>query len=147
MRERTTQAKNYFTSPVGLNLSSSDIHTFPYSNRYDYQVLDRPVPAGFKTKYARPIDIASLQTPEIESKKLLAFGSMFGTWRIMPKDVKSLAVIKQIQESFTLENEVINVLADKIIEKLGGREAYLSVHCRLGSGNFEVSLRQLPFCI
>ena len=123
---------------MGLNLTPESIHTFREEGRYSYQFLDSPVPERLKSKYSQPIDIASLQTPDMQRKKLLDFPSMFGTSRLKLKDAKSRAIVQLIRETFTLANEAVKLVAEKIVTELGVKSRYLAVHCRLGDGSFKV---------
>ena len=136
MHERTTQAKDYLTSSTGLGLAGEDILTFPTDERYDYELLEDTAPSD--SHYSRSIDIASLLTPELQAKKVLAFGSLYGH-RIKLVRPESLAIQQQINEIFTIENKVVTSLANQAIDVLGGKKNYIAIHCRVGGAQFEVT--------
>lgn len=81
-----------------------------------------------------------LRRPAIASKRLLVFGSLFGSTRIALHTKRAKAAYKFAEAAMVLKNSHIDQVADEIVKKLGGNDGFTGVHLRINEGIFKVSV-------
>lgn len=102
---------------------------------YDYRIADKK--GQSLGKYQREIFIGDL---EQRKERLISFGSLFGTGRVMFTEPGSDEFRKFLYGQFVFSRHVLPSLfdeADAIIESMGGKASYVSMHARVGDSIFE----------
>ncbi|CAJ0914685.1 13482_t:CDS:2 [Entrophospora sp. SA101] len=78
----------------------------------------------------------SLEELKKRPEKLLYFGSLFGSHRVMLRLTPSREFFKELKQSLVPINPSMLSVVSSIVEKLGGAGKYISVHARGGDSDF-----------
>jgi hypothetical protein len=94
---------------------------------------------GSKTplsKFMHRYDVATLQAMD---QKLLHFGSVFGTHRVLAQQASHALWLKQIRTHLIFNNPVLVDTARLVVDQLGGAgSSFIGLHLRVGDGLFKV---------
>lgn len=133
VRYRDDYDRTYLQRTYGL--TAADTYHVKDDLLYDYRVSDQedqPL-----KKYQREIFLWDLaKRPE----RLISFGSLFGTGRVMCSTEECRELQQFLTRQFVFSHAVLPELfaeADAIIAKLGGPRSYISLHARVGDSIFE----------
>ncbi|KAF7731826.1 hypothetical protein EC973_008341 [Apophysomyces ossiformis] len=117
------------------NIQPGDTYQIKDDLLYDYRVSDRAdEPLG---KYQREVFLWDLQQ---RPERLLSFGSMFGSSRVMASTAESQELRSFLNDQFVFSRTVLPELfneLDAILAKLGGPKTYVAIHARVGDSLFE----------
>lgn len=116
---------------------------------YDFQFTDRvdsslPLISNHTTggHWNRDVSIPALRARD---EKVLLFGSMFGSSRVLPARMDD-AEAKKWAESFgramAFKNEYLLRPARAIVARMGGQKNFVGVHARVGDGGFLAAARR-----
>lgn len=137
--ERVDISRSWFTSPEGLGLTEDDIETFDDKSRYSLRFYDskgtKDIAGG---RYQRRIDIDDLLKPPMSTKRLLEFGSFFGSGRISLARPANRKLGRRADTQMVFRNPMLARISDEIVQRLGGRDNYVGLHLRVGDGAFRV---------
>ncbi|GAA6031906.1 hypothetical protein JCM8097_003329 [Rhodosporidiobolus ruineniae] len=135
MRERGVEAL--------LNVTAEDILVFKDEEHYEFQFLDSPsLPASLlispsndtsKHAYRRAVSIPLMRALP---QKLLLIGSLFGHHRVWSLDPAEQAKLERIALALPFSSPHILEPAREIRAALGGSQAYVGAHARVGDGFF-----------
>jgi hypothetical protein len=121
----TTKTKKY-----------GNIHFLKDMSPYEFRVYDH---MGSKTplsKFMHRYDVATLQAMD---QKLLHFGSVFGTHRVLAQQASHATWLKQIRTHLIFNNPVLVDTARQVVDQLGGAgSSFIGLHLRVGDGLFKV---------
>ncbi|KAI8329135.1 hypothetical protein BC941DRAFT_443532 [Chlamydoabsidia padenii] len=113
-----------------------NIHFLKDMSPYEFRVYDH---MGSKTplsKFMHRYDVATLQAMD---QKLLHFGSVFGTHRVLAQQASHAAWLKQIRTHLIFKNPVLVDTAKRVVDQLGGvGSSFIGLHLRVGDGLFKV---------
>ncbi|KAI9312696.1 hypothetical protein BX666DRAFT_1865875 [Dichotomocladium elegans] len=133
IRYRDDYSRNYLE--LKYNITNRDTYRIKDESLYDYRISDKEGQA--LNKYQREVFIWDLaKRPE----RLLSFGSLFGTGRVMYSTPESQELRDFVYSQFVFSREALPDLfdeADAIIKRLGGPRSYIAVHARVGDSIFE----------
>ncbi|KAG0171988.1 hypothetical protein DFQ28_009713 [Apophysomyces sp. BC1034] len=102
---------------------------------YDYRVSDRS--GEPLDKYQRELFLWDLRR---QPERLLSFGSMFGSGRVMSSTAESEELRAFLNDQFVFDRGALPELfseVDAILAKLGGARTYVAIHARVGDSLFE----------
>ncbi|KAI9286702.1 hypothetical protein BC943DRAFT_351481 [Umbelopsis sp. AD052] len=127
-----------------LTLSDDEIHIQHDTSLYTWFLCDIPHeecptldPTVFETGRRRTYDeqwnIEDLRAIE---KPLIHLQGIFGTDRVGVHQKQHLELRNRIREALAYRNPTLEEVTDKIIEQLGGKQQFLSIHVRMGNRQF-----------
>ncbi|OZJ02260.1 hypothetical protein BZG36_04699 [Bifiguratus adelaidae] len=120
---------------ANLGITEGNVEYLRDVTPFDFRVFDDPTSTTLIGKYKERVDLQFLQQKQA---RVLQFGSLFGTNRVLAQTPEHNDLLKFIRETMIFNNPVLLNIADKIAELLGGNGTYLGVHLRVGDGNFAV---------
>ncbi|KAI9469700.1 MAG: CigA protein [Benjaminiella poitrasii] len=125
----------YHTQDRLGKLTEDDIYFFKDMSPYEYQIhddrgLDLPL-----DRFNYRIDLMSLQTIE---HRVLHFGSMFGSYRVLAETDEHAERLRMIRSNMIFRNPVLSSAAERIVEQLGGANQFVGMHVRVGDGIFKL---------
>lgn len=68
--------------------------------------------------------------------RLLDFGSMFGSARLMLKNRKNQEFQRKVEDRLIFREPRIEDISERIANRLGGRGRYFGIHLRMKDGPF-----------
>ncbi|KAF0537724.1 ciga protein [Gigaspora margarita] len=114
----------------------NDLEVYNVTNdedRYQQRYYDDPTSTIELDKFKERVNLIDLSK---KSEKLLHFGSVFSSFRIvrqLPESIKFWN--KLIKKMLPNTPTIINVV-DKIVDRIGGMDSFIGVYARLGDGFF-----------
>ncbi|CAG8500075.1 4853_t:CDS:1 [Dentiscutata heterogama] len=113
-----------------LKKSFESIYYIKENSRYGYQYFDmdnmkRSLGKQFKKKF---LISEFISRPE----KLIHFGSLHGSRRVILDDMKNKEFLNEVKESLRFNHPELNLCIERIINELGGLKNYIGVHIRTG---------------
>lgn len=133
IRYRDDYDRSYLQRKYGI--TNDDTYHIKDELLYDYRISDtenQPL-----QKYQREIFIWDLAR---RKERLLSFGSLFGTGRVMYTSQESKDLRDFLFQQFVFSRQALPELfeeADRIMHRLGGPRSYVSIHARVGDSIFE----------
>ncbi|KAI8991570.1 CigA protein [Mycotypha africana] len=119
-----------------LDIQPEDIYFFKDMSPYEYQILDNKRLDDLPmTRFNYRIDVEKLQ--EIEHR-VLHFGSMFGSYRVLAETNDHALKLKNIRSKMILQQPILSAVTARIVEKLGGTNNFIGMHLRVGDGIFKL---------
>jgi hypothetical protein len=116
-----------------LGIKANDIHFEKDGTPFDFRVFDDPESKTPIGRFKNRIDVSTLQAiPE----KVLHFGSVFGTYRILSQTPEHAEVHRSIRNNLIFRNEYLLRATDNIVRKIGGVKGFVGLHVRIGDGLF-----------
>ncbi|KAM0750405.1 hypothetical protein T439DRAFT_381098 [Meredithblackwellia eburnea MCA 4105] len=116
----------------GLGIEGSQIKTFPDKDRYSYKIYDDPndtTPLEQRNlNYTSRLDISDLLT--FDNYKLLEFGSLFGSQRLVLSHPANAALHHDIERMMPFKEPTLDAVSDAIVRKLGSE--FVGLHLRVG---------------
>ncbi|CAG8544275.1 15841_t:CDS:1 [Racocetra fulgida] len=117
-----------------LNISkNNDIYFIKDAARLDYRIYDTPNSTLPYSKYSRKMEISDLLAIDT---KVIHFGSLFGTFRVVPELSTNLEHAVFIRKHLVPTNSLVQRAANRIINKLGGAKNFIGLHIRVSDGFF-----------
>lgn len=125
--------------------------------QYDYKIyttqegldaVNEPGRDGLDNyNFAMPLH--TLLTPEAESKRLIEFGSLYGSFRINLKgaDPRWSKLLLKIQGAMMFKTDLLNSISRQMASLMGGNENFIGLHLRVGDGAFKVHFPDTHFCL
>lgn len=133
IRYRDDYDKTYLQRTYGID--PQDVYHIRDELLYDYRISDQS--GESLGKYKREIFLYDLaERPE----RLLSFGSLFGSGRVMHSTPESIELYNFLFKQFVFKPQALPELfaeATDIITRLGGPRSYVSFHARVGDSIFE----------
>jgi hypothetical protein len=136
--ERVDISRAWLTSPDGLGMRDDEIESFPDKSRYSYRFYDSKKDKEGLGRYQRRLDVEDMLQPPLAEKRLLEFGSFFGSGRVHLTKPANRRLGKRADEQMVFRNPLLTRISDEIVHRLGGRDAYVGFHLRVGDGVFRV---------
>ncbi|KAI8876791.1 CigA protein [Backusella circina FSU 941] len=117
-----------------LEIKRSDIYFFKDRSPYEYQIrddmsLDLPL-----DRFNSSVDLEAIK--EIKHR-VLHFGSLFGSYRILAETEAHAELLRTIRSKMIFRNPVLFDAAKKIVDQLGGTGSFVGMHIRVGDGIFK----------
>lgn len=116
-----------------LHVKQKDIHFEKDITPFDFRVYDDPdskTPVG---RFKNRIDVATLQAiPE----KVLHFGSIFGSYRILAQTEEHAELHRSLRNNMIFRNEYLLRATESVVSKIGGVKGFAGLHIRIGDGLF-----------
>ena len=106
----------------GLGVAPEDTHVFDDTDRRSCQIYDsRDTEDHTKSGmgWAYRVDLPDLLAPPLADKKLLQFGSLFGTHRLDLALDASKEVYRDVQLSMIMDEDLLTEISDQIKARLG----------------------------
>ncbi|CAG8792130.1 6854_t:CDS:1, partial [Racocetra fulgida] len=102
-------------------------------NRYQQRYYDDATSTIELDKFKERVNLIDLSK---RSEKLMNFGSVFSSTRIVRQLPESIEFWNRLIKEMLPNNPTIINIVDKIIDKIGGLNSYIGVHARLRDGFF-----------
>ncbi|KAI8993714.1 CigA protein [Pilobolus umbonatus] len=118
-----------------FNLNSDDVYFFKDMSPYEYQIHDDPSLNLPLDRFNSRIDLGTLEKIE---HKLLHFGSMFGSYRVLAEREAHREMLRTIRTGMIFKNKVLTTAAENIVNQLGGANQFVGMHIRVGDGIFKL---------
>ncbi|CAG8637680.1 15661_t:CDS:2 [Racocetra persica] len=107
-------------------------HEDQYQQRY-YDNATSTIELGIFKERVNLIDLSK------RSEKLISFGSVFSSTRIVRQLSESIEFWNKLMNNMLPNNPTMINIMDKIIDKIGGTNGFIGVHARLGNGRFRIN--------
>lgn len=118
-----------------FNLNEQDVYFFKDMSPYEYQIHDDRATDLPLDRFNYKIDLTTL---EDINHRVLHFGSMFGSYRILAETESHAQVLKNIRTNMIFRNPVLSGAAERIVSQLGGPNKFVGMHVRVGDGIFKL---------
>ena len=118
-----------------LVLEDKDIYLFKDNSPFEFRVYDLPESKTPLSRFVNRIDISTL---EAISEKLMHFGSVFGSYRVLAQSPENAELLVFIRENMIFKNPTLIDTAARVVKKLGGVGQFVGLHIRVGDGLFKV---------
>lgn len=118
-----------------LNVKQKDIYFMKDMSPYDFRVYDKPDSQTPLGKFVNRLDLATLEAIE---ERVLHFGSVFGTYRVLAQTEQHAELLKMLRSQMIFRNPTLMDTASRIVDKLGGVGNFVGLHIRVGDGLFKV---------
>ncbi|KAI7898375.1 CigA protein [Cokeromyces recurvatus] len=116
-------------------IREDDIYFFKDMSPYEYQIhddesLDLPL-----DRFNYRIDLTSLEKIE---HRVLHFGSLFGSYRVLAETEEHIQLLRNIRSNMIFANPVLSTATKRIVQQLGGANNFVGMHVRVGDGIFKL---------
>ncbi|CAO3648883.1 unnamed protein product [Mucor hiemalis] len=118
-----------------FSLQEDDIFFFKDMSPYEYQIHDDRSMDLPLDRFSYRIDLVTLENID---HRVLHFGSMFGSYRILAETEGHMDLLRSIRERMIFRNPVLSGAAERIVEQLGGANNFVGMHVRVGDGIFKL---------
>lgn len=118
-----------------LELKDQDIYLFKDNSPFDYRIYDLPESKTPLTRFINRVELGTLESIE---EKLIHFGSVFGTSRVLAQSNEHVELLRFIRKEMIFKNPTLIDTATRIVNKLGGNSNFIGIHLRVGDGLFKV---------
>ncbi|CAO3702960.1 unnamed protein product [Rhizopus stolonifer] len=117
-----------------LQLKPHDIYFFKDVTPYEYQIHDTQTDLPLD-RFNYAIHLDSLR--EIEHT-ILHFGSLFGSYRVLAETDENMQRLREIRGAMIFRHPVLVNAAERIVDRLGGKNKFVGMHLRVGDGIFKL---------
>ncbi|KZO93203.1 hypothetical protein CALVIDRAFT_540190 [Calocera viscosa TUFC12733] len=121
---------------AALNLTPASVFHLPDTSVYQYKFFEHSSLQRPMGRYTTRVNLDDLAR-ETRHHKLISLGSLFGTSRVKLSTKPAKVLRRSIKRTTTFSHPTILSAAQRVVRKLGGRDAYVAAHVRLGDGSFE----------
>ncbi|KAI9258828.1 hypothetical protein BDA99DRAFT_440708 [Phascolomyces articulosus] len=118
-----------------LQVQSSDIYYMKDMSPYEFRVYDKPDSATPLAKFVNRIDLATLEAIDT---RVLHFGSVFGTYRVLAQTPEHAELLRTFRSEMIFRNPILAETAARVVRQLGGVDQFVGLHIRVGDGLFKV---------
>lgn len=118
-----------------FHLKEQDIFFFKDMSPYEYQIHDDRNTDLPLDRFNYKIELTTLEQID---HRVLHFGSMFGSYRILAETAAHAQMLKDIRTSMIFRNPVLSGAAERIVSQLGGPNQFIGMHVRVGDGIFKL---------
>ena len=142
--DRWNMSRAWLADPDGLGLPVSEIWVMEQLNStiYDWRIHESRDDADLPLDlYLDRLELDELTSPPLSDKRLLLFGSLHGSTRIIASSPAYARVAKAASEAMIFRHPVLLDPVDEIVRRLGGPGGYIALHLRVGDGYFEQMAR------
>jgi hypothetical protein len=118
-----------------FHLTENDVYFFKDMSPYEYQIHDDRSTDLPLDRFNYRIDLMTLEQID---HRVLHFGSMFGSYRILAESESHAELLRSIRSKMIFRNPVISGAAERIVQQLGGANNFVGMHVRVGDGIFKL---------
>lgn len=118
-----------------FTLEDKDIYLFKDYSPFEFRVYDLPESRTPLTRFVNRIDLVTLESIE---ERVIHFGSIFGSYRVLAQSPEHQKVLTFIRENMIFQNQILLDTASSIVNQLGGVGSFVGIHLRVGDGLFKV---------
>lgn len=119
-----------------FNLTNQDFYFFKDQYPYEYQIYDdsqlETLPLD---RFNERMDLDYLQHI---NHRVLHFGSLFGSYRVLAETDKNIEKLRFIRSKMIFQHPILTKAANKIVHELGGTNQFVGMHIRVGDGIFKL---------
>ncbi|RDB24811.1 hypothetical protein Hypma_008009 [Hypsizygus marmoreus] len=131
LRQRWNMTDAWITEH--LRISEVDIWMIKDTSPYHYRILDTVTDTSpLSHKFLETLYLPDLAT---STKRLIHFGTLFGSSRLRLKNSTNVAIRASIRQSMTFSNVILIDASYSIAKSMG--HLYIGGHLRLGDGDFQ----------
>ncbi|OBZ86060.1 hypothetical protein A0J61_05883 [Choanephora cucurbitarum] len=118
-----------------FGLEQNDIYYFKDLSPYEYQIHDDKTQQLPLDRFNYRIDLVTLEKID---HRVLQFGSMFGSYRILAETAEHTELLRKIRSHMIFGHPVLSGAAERIVQQLGGANEFVGMHVRVGDGIFKL---------
>ncbi|EPB87395.1 hypothetical protein HMPREF1544_05821 [Mucor circinelloides 1006PhL] len=118
-----------------FKLKMDDIYLFKDYSPFEFRVFDLPESTTPLSRFVNRIDLSTLEAIE---EKVIHFGSVFGTYRVLAQSLEHKELLLFIRENMIFTNPTLVDSTNRIVSQLGGIGSFVGIHLRVGDGLFKV---------
>ncbi|CEP14768.1 hypothetical protein [Parasitella parasitica] len=118
-----------------FSLTEQDVYFFKDMSPYEYQIHDDRSTYLPLDRFSYRIDLVTLENIP---HRVLHFGSMFGSYRILAETGQHADLLRHIRSKMIFSNPVLSGAAERIVQQLGGANNFVGLHVRVGDGIFKL---------
>ncbi|CAO3611017.1 unnamed protein product [Mucor fragilis] len=118
-----------------FKLKMDDIYLFKDYSPFEFRVFDLPESTTPLSRFVNRIDLSTLEAIE---EKVIHFGSVFGTYRVLAQSQEHKELLLFIRENMIFTNPTLVDATTRIVDRLGGIGSFVGIHLRVGDGLFKV---------
>ncbi|KAG9295032.1 hypothetical protein G9A89_017826 [Geosiphon pyriformis] len=116
-----------------IGVKDKEIFFFKDNNPQGLRFYDKPTSQKLLGKFATRMDIDYLKK---WPHKLLYFETLFSTGRVLSEIPENEQLRKNIEAQFVYTHPRVVSTANEIVERIGGKGAYVGMHVRMGDAKF-----------
>lgn len=120
---------------LGLENGDDDIYLFKDNSPFEFRVYDLPESRTPLTRFVNRIELSTL---EAVKERVIHFGSVFGSYRVLAQSPENMDLLIFVRENMIFQNPTLLETAKRVVEQLGGVGSFVGLHLRLGDGIFKV---------
>lgn len=120
---------------LGLKNGDDDIYLFKDNSPFEFRVYDLP---ESRTPLSRFVNRIELSTLEAVKERVIHFGSVFGSYRVLAQSPENMDLLVFVRENMIFQNPTLIETAKRVVEQLGGVGTFVGLHLRVGDGLFKV---------
>ncbi|KAI8072473.1 hypothetical protein BC940DRAFT_292672 [Gongronella butleri] len=118
-----------------LGVKRKEIKLMKDVSPYQFRVYDHP---DSKTPLAKFMERYDVETLAAIDDKILHFGSVFGTHRVLAQQPIHAEWLTKIRTNLIFNTPVLIDTARHVVDQLGGSRNFIGLHIRVGDGLFKV---------
>ncbi|KAI8389408.1 CigA protein [Blakeslea trispora] len=118
-----------------FDLEQKDIYFFKDLSPYEYQIHDDKTQRLPLDRFNYRIDLVTLEKID---HRVLHFGSMFGSYRVLAETPEHTELLRKIRSHMIFRHPVLSGAAERIVQQLGGANQFVGMHVRVGDGIFKL---------
>jgi hypothetical protein len=118
-----------------FSVKEQDFFFFKDMSPYEYQIHDDRTQDLPLDRFNYRMDLMTLKNID---QKVLHFGSMFGSYRILAETPEHAELLRSIRSKMIFRNPVLSSAATNIVNQLGGANNFVGMHVRVGDGIFKL---------
>ncbi|CAO3677759.1 unnamed protein product [Rhizopus stolonifer] len=111
-----------------------DIYYIKDNTPFDYRVYDLAESHTPLQRFVHRIELDALESIE---ERLLHFGSVFGSYRVLAQSEEHKELLKLVRRTMVFRNPVLLETASRVVSQLGGVKQFVGIHLRVGDGVFK----------
>ncbi|CEP09410.1 hypothetical protein [Parasitella parasitica] len=115
--------------------TTDDIYLFKDYSPFDFRVFDLPESTTPLSRFVNRLDLSTLEAIE---ERVIHFGSVFGTYRVLAQSQEHKELLLFIRENMIFTNPTLVDITRRVVQRLGGTGSFVGVHLRVGDGVFKV---------
>ncbi|CAG8755057.1 6485_t:CDS:1, partial [Racocetra fulgida] len=121
----------YLLASLNIDNSTGVYNVTRDEDRYQQRYYDDATSTIELGKFKERVNLIDLSK---RSEKLISFGSVFSTVRIVRQLPESIEFWNRLMKNMLPNNPTIINIVDKIVDKIGVTNGFIGVHARLGNG-------------
>ncbi|CAG8481465.1 14449_t:CDS:1 [Ambispora leptoticha] len=131
---RTVQRSDFNQSTLFRMVNVTDtkqVYVQPDKTLYDFEIFDNPNANLSQQRFQNKLLLSDLK---LRREKLMYFGSIFSSQRIVTELSENRSFFDQVRKHMIIGNPVMLGVVEKIVDELGGLGSFVGIYLKIGDG-------------